>query len=277
MIDDLRIRHYSRRTIEVYTDCVSRFARYFGTSPDRLGAEDIRTYQRFLIDTRHVSWATFNQTVAALRFLYRVTLDRPEVIARIPYPKQESTLPVVLSPEEVGRLLRAVSNRKHQVILMTLYGAGLRLSEALDLTVADIDSARMVIRVRQGKGKKDRYADLSPSLLAALRAYWKVYHPRAVLFPGWSGDQPLDPTAVQRVCGQARQRAGLQKPVSPHTLRHGYATHQLEAGKDLRTIQLRLGHQALATTARYLHVAAGSRSGVQNPDLLAHLGPLPTV
>jgi site-specific recombinase XerD len=174
----------------------------------------------------------------------------------------------------VGRFLGAVRNLKHRTILMTLYGAGLRLSEALALTVTDVDSARLVIRVQQGKGRKDRYVDLSETLLAALRAYWKVYRPRRWLFPGRSPDRPLHPTAVQHVCTRARLCAALQKPISPHTLRHCYAPHLLEAGKDLRTIQLRLGHQALATTAVYLHVAAGQRAAGQNPDLLAHIGPL---
>lgn len=156
MIDDLRIRHCSPRTIEIYIDCVRRFAQHFGISPERLGPEDIRTSQRFLIDEKHVSWSSFNQTVAALRFLYGVTLNRTDVIARIPYPKHETKLPVVLSPTEVGRMLGAVRNLKHRTILMTLYGAGLRLSEALGLRVADVDSARMVIRVQQGKGRTRR-------------------------------------------------------------------------------------------------------------------------
>ena len=200
MVDDLRIRHYSPRTIEIYTACIREFARHFGTSPERLGPDEIRTYQRFLVDEKQVSWASFNQTVSALRFLYGVTLDRKDVTARIPYPKHETKLPVVLSREEVGRFLGAVRNLKHRTILMTLYGAGLRLNEALALMVTDVDSARMVIRVQQGKGRKDRYVDLSATLLAALRAYWKVYHPRHCLFPGRAVDHPLDPTAVQRVC-----------------------------------------------------------------------------
>jgi integrase/recombinase XerD len=272
MIDDLRIRHYSPRTIETYTECVKGFAQHFGTSPERLGPEEIRTYQRFLIDKKQISWASFNQTVSALRFLYGVTLNQPEVIARIPYPKHETKLPVVLSVEEVGQLLGAVRNLKHRTILMTLYAAGLRLSEALALLVTDIDSARMVIRIQHGKGRKDRYVDLAETLLAALRTYWKVYRPRRYLFPSPDGDQPLTDSVVQKLCARARQRAGLHKRITPHTLRHCYATHLLEGGKDLRTIQMRLGHQALSTTARYLHVAADRQSGVQGFDLLARVG-----
>lgn len=275
MLDDLRIRHYSPRTVEIYIDCVRGFARYFGRSPAQLGPEEIRTYQRFLIDEKRVSWPSFNQTVSALRFLYGVTLDRKDVIPRIPYPKHETKLPVVLSREEVGRLLGAVANLKHRTVLMTLYGAGLRLSEALTLTVPDVDSGRMVLRIQQGKGRKDRYVDLAETLLLALRAYWTLYRPARYLFPGRSRDQPLTASAIQKVCTRARRAAGLQKAVSPHTLRHCYATHLLEAGKDLRTIQMRLGHQALTTTARYLHVAAGRQAGVVNPDLLAQVGPLP--
>ncbi len=274
MIDDLRIRHYSPRTIKTYTECIKGFAQQFGTSPERLGPEEIRTYQRFLIDEKRVSWASFNQTVSALRFLYGVTLDRKDVVTRIPYSKHETKLPVVLSLEEVGQLFRAVANRKHRTILMLLYSAGLRLSDGLGLLVTDIDSQRMVIRVEQGKGRQDRYADLTPSLLTVLRRYWKAYRPKHCLFPGKMADRPLSPSAVQKACSRARRRAALAKRVSPHTLRHCYATHSLEAGKDLRTIQLRLGHRALNTTARYLHVAAG-QSGVQRADLLARVGTLP--
>lgn len=268
MMDDLRLRNYSPRTIETYTWCVQQFARYFGKSPDVLGPDEVRTYQLFLVHTKHASWALFNQTVSALRFLYGVTLGRKEMIEQIPYPKQEQRLPVVLSLDEVGRFFRAVKNLKHRTILMTLYSAGLRLSDGLGLLVSDIDSQRMVIRVEQGKGRQDRYAELTPSLLAALRAYWRVYRPVHYLFPGKVTDRPLNPSAVQKACSEARRRAGLAKRVSPHMMRHCYATHSLEAGKDLRTIQLRLGHRALSTTARYLHVAAG-QAGVPPPhDLL---------
>jgi site-specific recombinase XerD len=216
--------HYSPRTIETYTECIHGFARHFGTSPARLGPEEIRTYQRWLIDEKRVSWASFNQTVSALRFLYGATLDRKDVVTRIPYPKHETKLPVVLSVEEVGRLFRAVENLKHRTILMLLYSAGLRLSDGLGLVVTDIDSQRMVIRVEQGKGRQDRYADLTPSLLTALRVYWKAYRPTHYLFPGTTGDRPLSPSAVQKACSHARRRAALTKRVSPHTLRHCYAS-----------------------------------------------------
>jgi integrase len=176
---------------------------------------------------------------------------------------------VVLSLEELGKFFEAVENPKCRTVLMTMYGSGLRLGEALGLKVTDIDSQRMVIRVQQGKGRKDRYVELAPSLLEALRRYWKVYRPKSWLFPTRKGDHPIHETVVQRACKEARLRAGLTKPVTTHTMRHCFGTHQLEAGKDLRTIQLRLGHASLHTTALYLHVAAGAESTTTKPvDLL---------
>jgi site-specific recombinase XerD len=193
MIDDLRIRHYSPRTIETYTECIKGFAQHFGTSPERLGPEEIRTYQRFLIDEKRVSWASFNQSVSALRFLYGVTLDRKDVVPRIPYPKHETKLPVVLSLEEVGRLLRAVENLKHRTILMLLYSAGLRLSDGLGLLVTDIDSQRMVIRVEQGEGATGplRRSDAQPADGAA--RVLESLPPEALSLPGHDGGSPALP------------------------------------------------------------------------------------
>jgi site-specific recombinase XerD len=269
MVEDLRLRNYSPRTIETYTRCVAGFAHYFGKSPALLGPEQIRRYQSFLVEEKKASWSLFNQTVSALRFLYGVTLGRKEAIDYIPYPKSERKLPVVLSLEEIAKFFGCVRNLKHRTVLQTMYGTGLRISEALRLRVSDIDSQRMLIRVRQGKGRKDRYAELTPTLLARLREYWRGYRPQSWLFPGKSREQPLDPTSVQRACGIARLRAGLGKRVTTHTMRHCYATHLLEAGRDLRSIQLRLGHGALSTTAIYLHVAAGGERSTRSPiDLL---------
>ena len=272
MIEDLHIRNYSPRTVDIYSRCVARFASYFGKSPELLGPEQVRQYQSFLVEQKKASWSLFNQTVSALRFLYGVTLGRKEVIEYIPYPKQERKLPVVLSLEEIGEFFGSVRNLKYRTVLRTMYGAGLRISEALGLLVSDVDSKRMVIRVQQGKGRKDRYADLSPTLLFQLREYWRVYRPQSWLFPGRSLGQPLQASSVQRACVEARLRAGIGKPVTTHTMRHCYATHLLEAGKDLRTIQMRLGHGALNTTAIYLHVAAGAeRSPSSAVDLLGQL------
>jgi site-specific recombinase XerD len=255
MIEDLRIRNYSPETIDHYVRRVREFACYFRKSPEFLGPEHIRGYQVHLIGPGKASWAKFNQTVCALRFFYKTTLGKDWAITHIPFPKQPKRLPVVLSVQEVGRLLAAVSNLKHRTVLETMYAAGLRVSEALHLMVGDVDSGRMVLRINQGKGRKDRYVSLSPTLLVKLREYWKIYRPRRALFPGRSAEEPLTSESIQRVVASARTAAGIQKPVKTHTLRHSYATHLLEAGVDLRTIQILLGHRSLNTTAIYLHVA----------------------
>lgn len=269
MIEDLQIRNYSERTVDIYVRCVALFAKHFGRSPDQLGPEQIRAYQNFLIQTKKASWSYFNQTVCALRFLYRVSLGHPELIEHIPFPKQERKLPVILSVEELGAFFRTVRNLKHRTFLKTLYATGLRLSEALNLRLEDIDSQRMTIRVRQGKGRKDRYVDLSPALLKVLREYWQVHRPKTWLFAGQRPDHPLHPTAIQKAVALARLRAGITKPIRPHTMRHCFATHLLEAGTDLRTIQVLLGHASLNTSAIYLHVAArAAQSRAGAVDLL---------
>jgi integrase/recombinase XerD len=266
MLEDLRLRNYSLRTQKIYVGHVARFARHFGKSPEQLGPEEIRTYQVHLIDDKHASWSTFNQTVCALRFLYRVTLSRPWTVEQVPFARPTKRLPAVLSPDEVERLLAAVSNRKHRLVLMTMYATGLRVSEALHLKLADIDSGRMVIRVRHGKGGKDRLVMLSPVLLEELRRYWRFYRPGFWLFPGHDPSTPLHITAIQKACKRARQSAGILKPVSCHTLRHSFATHLLESGADLRLIQTLLGHGSVRTTQIYTHVAT--------PRLVATASPL---
>jgi site-specific recombinase XerD len=276
MIADLRIRNYSPRTIACYTQRVAAFARHFGRSPTALGPEHIRAYQTVLVERKRASWTLVNQTVCALRFLYGTTLQRPGVIEQIPFPRQPKRLPVVLSRAELARFFAAVPNLKHRTVLMTMYGAGLRLSEALRLRVGDIDSARQCLRVAQGKGQKDRYTVLPPTLLQQLRVYWKATRPSSWLFPGQRPDQPLTMTAIQRRCGPAARRAGLAKRVSTHTLRHCFATHLLEAGTDLRTIQQLLGHHSLQTTAVYLHVASAREKRPHTTDLLAGTASAPT-
>jgi site-specific recombinase XerD len=255
MIDDLKIRNYAPGTIGEYVRRVRQFACYFGKSPDLLGPPHIRQYQVHLVNEEKASWTKFNQTVCALRFLYRTTLGKDWAITHIPFPKQPKKLPVVLSIKEVGKLLGAVTNLKYRSVLETMYGAGLRISEAVTLRIADIDSSRMVLRIVEGKGRKDRYVTLSPTLLGKLREYWRKYRPREFLFPGSSPDKPLSVSAVQRAVVRARKHAGIRKPVKSHTMRHSYATHLLEGGVDLRTIQILLGHRSLNTTAIYLHVA----------------------
>ena len=264
-IDDLRLRNYAQRTIETNVGRIVAFAKHFGRSPDLLGPEEVRTFQLHLLE-RRVSWSSFNQAVCALRFLYGTTLGRPEQLPMIPYGKRPKTLPSVLAPQEVLRLIGAAPTPRDRIFLQVAYGCGLRLSELIHLQVTDIDSARMVIHVRQGKGAKDRLVPLSPRLLQELRAYWRRYRPSAWLFPGDKPGQPISGSNLQRRFGQLVQRVGLTKHCSLHTLRHSYATHLLEAGVDLLTLKTLLGHKTLETTTRYLHV--NSQRLQQTPSLL---------
>jgi integrase/recombinase XerD len=264
MIEDMRLRNLAPRTIETYVDRVAAFARHFGTSPEHLGPEHIRAYLLHLVEQK-ASWAMFNQTRCALRFLYRTTLKRPWVDDGVVGVRTPRKLPVVLGLDEVAQFFAAVANLKHRAILMTAYAAGLRLSEVVSLRVADIDSRRMVLRVRQGKGRKDREVMLSPRLLTVLRRYWQVVRPGGYLFPGRDPDRPISHSAVQRACKAALRRSGLTKRISPHSLRHSFATHLLEAGTDVRTIQILLGHSHLSTTARYTHISAARLHGTTSP------------
>lgn len=257
MIDDMQIRNFSPRTVDGYVRRVARFAKHFGRSPDTLGQEEVRTFLIWLMH-RGYSRSELKVCVGALRFLYRVTLGRDWQTQMIPYPRKERRLPVVLSRKEVHDFIRGIGCLKCRTILLTLYAAGLRLHEGLKLLPADIDSKRMVIRVRQGKGKKDRYVPLPMKLLVALRKYWKEAKPTVFLFEGRKPGKPLSKGTVQHWCAMARRRSGIQKEVTPHTFRHSFATHLLEGGTDLRTIQILLGHRSLNTTAMYLHVAAGA-------------------
>ena len=222
MIEDLTIRNYSPRTIEVYVERVAKFAQFFGRSPDKLGPAQIREFQLFLVQTKKCSWTQLNQTVCALRFFYRICLGRTKIIEHIPYAKQPKKLPVVLSRGEVSVVFDAISNLKHRTIVMTLYATGMRISEVLSLHVSDIDSRRMVIHIREGKGGKDRYVPLSETLLERLRIYWKQYRPEAWLFPGRDLRRPLTKSAVQRVCAKVRRKTGMSKKLSPHTFRHTF-------------------------------------------------------
>jgi site-specific recombinase XerD len=237
MIEDMRIRNYSPHTIDCYIRYAGMFAKYFGKPPNLLGPEEVRSYQLYLLE-KNTSWGIFIQTVCALHFLYRVTLDKNWIIPHIPYPKKEKKLPVVLSVDEVSTFLRAIRNLKHRMLLMTMYSTGLRVTEAIQLLVSDIDSKRMAIRVRQGKGKKDRYVPLFPTLLTALRQYWKAYKPKVLLFPNSRTEQPLTRSTPELVCTETCKKLNFPKHVTPHTFRHSFATHMLEAGTDLRTIQL---------------------------------------
>jgi site-specific recombinase XerD len=273
MLEDMRIRNLTDNTQKEYVRSVAAFAKHFGKSPDRLTPEDIRTYQLYLLNEKGLSPSSLNIAVCALRFFYHVTLRVKWDIQAIPYAREPKKLPVILSRGEVARLLSVVRDLKHRTVLMTAYAAGLRVSEVTRLRIEDIDSQRMCIRVVQGKGHKDRYVMLSEKLLVHLRRYWRAYRPRPWLFPDRSQRGPLPISTVQSVCRRARIDAGIEKPVTPHTLRHCFATHLLEAKTDLRTIQVLMGHRSLSTTAIYLRVAIPDIQNTRSPlDLLPDPG-----
>ena len=255
MLEELQRRNYSSPTIRLYLQHVGKFAQHFHRSPDQLGAEEIRQYQLFLIHEKKLAWSSYNQIVCALRFFYAKVLKRTFLLQDIPFPRTVQKLPLILSQEEVARILTAPPYLKSRALLMTIYAAGLRRSEVASLRVRDIDSARMTITVHQGKGQKDRVVMLSPVLLEMLRRYWRQHKPKEWLFPGEKPDQPISGNDVFGVFHNAVRRAGITKKVCPHSLRHSFATHLLESGTDLRTIQILLGHRSLKTTSRYLHVS----------------------
>jgi integrase/recombinase XerD len=279
MLSDLEVRNYSPSTRRIYVSHVARFARHFGRSPSELGSEEARAYVSHLVEEKKISLSYYNQVVSALRFLYRVTLDRPEMIGRLPRPRREKRLPTVLSRDEVVRLLHAVENPTHRLLLLVAYAGGLRVSEVVGLRVNDIDSERMVIHVRQGKGRKDRQVMLSPVLLEELRRYWRRAQPREWLFPGQTAGRPRTCRSVQRICKKAAEAAGLSegRRISVHTLRHSFATHLLESGTDLRVIQTLLGHSSVRTTTCYTHVSTDRLRSIVSPlDRLEGLGAAPT-
>ena len=271
MIDDMRIRNLAAGTIASYIEKVAKFAKFYGKSPEQLGPEEVRAYLLDLIDEGY-SRSSLVQNVSALRFLYHVTLHREWHERALPFPKKERHLPVVLSREEIAVFLEAVKGIKRRTFALTTYATGLRVSECCHLIPADIDSKRMVVRVQQGKGKKDRYVPLSLKLLEALRTYWRAVRPKTWLFEGHTPGKPITRDAVGKWFFRVCKKAGLSKPVTPHTLRHTFATHLLEAGTDLRTIQIILGHRNLGTTAVYLHVAANAPKLSKNcADLLEEI------
>ena len=254
MAEDMKIRNFSPRTIDTYTYHLGRFAEFLGRSPLEATVEDVRSFQLHLIDERKVGWSTFNQAVCGLRFFFRFTCPKPWPVAIIPFGSRPKKLPAVLSGEEVSRLLSCVTSLKHRTFLLVQYAAGLRLNEAAQLTIPDIDSARMQLRIGSGKGQKARVVPMSPRLLAALREYWKTVKSPHYLFPGRTFDAPLSSTTVQKMVKLAAHKAGIRKDISPHTMRHSYATGLLEAGVDLLTISHLLGHASFSTTMVYLHV-----------------------
>ncbi len=274
MIEDLKLRNYSPRTIETYVSRIAGYAKFHGRSPEQLGPDDVRAYQLHLLGAG-TSWSLFNQTVCALKFLYRVTLRVHWPVEQIPYGRKPRPLPVVLSQEEVVRLIEAVPHPVHRVALLTAYAAGLRISETVALRAEHLDSARMLIHVEMGKGQKPRLVPLSEVLLRRLRSYWRDQRPRVPgslwLFPSDDPARPVHVTTIAKACQRARQAAGIVKHATPHTLRHCYATHTLEAGVDLRTVQALLGHACLSTTAIYTHVQRKLVTATRSPlDAIAH-------
>lgn len=278
MLDELERRNYSQTTRRAYLLAVEQFAKHFHCPPDQLGLEHIRDYQVHLFRVRKLKPATVALRLAALRFLYVGVLKRPWTVADTPYPKEPDKLPIVLSQDEVARLIDAALTPLHRAVLITLYATGLRRAELTRLKVHDIDTERMVIHVLGGKGRKDRDVMLSPKLLDELRQYWRglKYKPRTWLFPGgrWHSrtEQPMSDKVVWFACEQAAKRAGIQKLVHPHTLRHSFATHLLEAGVDLRTIQLLLGHSDLKATTVYLHLSHRHLQATASPLDALRLG-----
>ena len=272
MIEDMQVRNLAPRTIESYVRQVALFARYFKRSPESLGREEIRAYQLHLVHERKLSWSSFNQAVCALHFLYVKTLGRDWDIEHIPCAKRPRKLPLVLSQGEVRAVLDAITHPQNRVIAMTLYAAGLRVSEAVCLRIADIDSQRMLLHVVQGKGRKDRLVTLSPLLLHNLRCHYRRYRPRSWLFPSTRNpDRHVTKATVANAISTVRPVVG-GKPVSPHTLRHCFATHLLESGTDLRTVQALLGHASIKSTVIYTHVTRKRITAIDSP--LESLPPL---
>ncbi len=268
MLEELERRNYSAETTRRYMRFVERFAQHFGKSPDKLGPDDLRSYQAYLLRELKLCPGSVENHVAALRFFYVRTLRRHEFREFLPYPKSPRKLPSILSQEEVARLINASTSLFQRTLLMVLYGTGMRRSELVRVKIDHIDSQRMIIHVIDGKGHKDRDLPLSPTLLENLRIYWRWLKPRIYLFPSRmhrDHEQPISDKIVWRACTEAAKNAGIRKRVSPHLVRHAFATHLLEAGTDLRTIQLLLGHEDLEVTAKYLHLSAQHLQKVVNP------------
>jgi site-specific recombinase XerD len=264
MIEDMTVRNFAPKTQHDYIRAVTNLTRFLGRSPDTATAEDLRRFQLHLTESG-VQAPTINFTVTALRFFFTVTLDRADAIKHLTFVAEPRKIPVVLSPEEVARFLEAVPGVKYKAAFSAAYGAGLRVSEVAALKVSDIDSERMLLRIEQGKGHKDRYAMLSPVLLELLRDWWRIARPKAWLFPGRDPLQPMSTRQLNRACHAGVEMANITKRVSPHTLRHSFATHLLEQNTDIRVIQVLLGHAKVDTTALYTHIATNTIRAVTSP------------
>ncbi|MDO8804570.1 MAG: site-specific integrase [Elusimicrobiota bacterium] len=270
MVRDMQLRRLSDNTQRVYTHAVFALAKHYMKAPDRITNEQIQDYVLYMLNERKLSWSTCDTNVAGLQFFYGVTLGRNSMRLAIPPRKSEKRLPEILSADEISRLFAAANNLKHRVLLETAYSAGLRVSELVHLKITDIDSDRMLIRIGQGKGNKDRYTLLSPRLLQQLRDYWREYRPSSWLFQGQKPDRPLSRISASKVFNAAKEDAGIHKVGGVHSLRHAFATHLLEAGVDARTIQILNGHKSILSTMRYLQVTRKKIGNTQSPlDLLA--------
>ncbi len=269
MISDLIVRGLSQNTQELYLRSVTQLANYYRRSPDRISEREIQDYLVHLSQERRLAWGTCNVASHGLRFFYQVTLGRSETTFHVPCAREPSRLPEILSRQEVAKMIEVTVNGKHRALLMTAYGAGLRVSELVHIKISNIDSDRMSLRVEQGKGKKDRYTVLSERLLQELRQYWQQYRPLPWLFLGQDGKRPLHSGSAQQVFYAAKDHAGITKQGGIHMLRHAFATHLLEAGTDLHTIQRLLGHASITSTMRYFHLAQGRLTDTRSPlDLL---------
>jgi len=265
MLAELQLRGLTPKTQKIYLREVSNYAKYFGKSPEELGEKDLREYLLYLLNERKLAKGTYRFYYQGLKFLYKHTLKREEVVEKIRCPRGKKKLPVVLDLAEVKMLLSVMENIKHRAILTITYSAGLRISETAHLKVSDIDSKRMMVRVQQGKGGKDRYTILSQTALECLRQYWRAYRPKDWLFEGQKEGTHICLSSIRQIFVEAKERAGITKPASPHTLRHSFATHLIEAGTSLHHVQLLLGHRSPTTTTVYLHVSRMNLAQVTSP------------
>ena len=265
MIQSMTVRGFSPRTHEAYIGAVRGLAKHYRRPPDQLSADEVRAYLAHMITTRKLSWSTCNIAASAFRFLYHVTLGRNAVAFEVPAPRQSQRLPEILSRDEVARLLEAPPNPKHRLLLATVYSAGLRVSEAVGLKISAVDRGRMTLRVEQGKGRKDRVLPLSRRLLKQMELYWRTEPPRLWLFPNRKGNHSVDVTVAQKVFTQAKLRTGITKRGGIHSLRHAFATHLIEAGADVPTVQRLLGHRSVSTTMRYFHLSQARLATLRSP------------
>ena len=265
MLAELQLRGITPRTQTAYLREIAKLENYFNKSPEELGEEEVKEYLVHMLEDRGLSSGTYKYYAAGIKFLYRTTLNRGEVVEKIKYPKAKIKLPVVLDLSEVRTMLSVMENLKHRAVLTITYSAGLRVSETAHLKVTDIDSKRMMVRVRQGKGGKDRYTILSKTTLECLREYWRAYRPKDWLFEGQKEGSHICYTSIRNIFVEAKERAGITKPVGPHSLRHAFATHLIEAGTSLHHIQLLLGHKSPKTTTVYLHVSKMNLAQVSSP------------